>query len=350
MPKNKYLEHIGFTSNRKFGVEIELNAFDKKLRPEPGNKVAGIDHVCQLLQKTTEEGAEVHDYEHTNNNRRWIVKPDSSCGMEVCSPPLTGWKGLEKICRVISKIAEDPLIESDSKCSVHLHVDVANLDDTKVAEIALNYIKCEPIIFDAMPDQRKKNRYCQAIGMTNLFEHDEKFSPASIISRLGDIKYYSINTKAVKSRGDRQTMEWRLIEGAGCQDAYLIKNWVRFVLHFMEMSMMHGAYKEYRKDDPTTGMCWLDPEDALKFLGFSNNPHHFHLSEGLKQVRNWFLARVMKYIPKEEKGNPRSIAWKEFQGIIERFKVQDGVEISEYHLKPPNNSWNNEVFGSGLWL
>lgn len=342
MSKNR--EHLGFSSTRKFGVEIELNAFDKKARPDPGHNVAGIEHVCNLITKNTEEGAEVHGYEHTNNNRKWIVKPDSSCGMEVCSPPLRGWTGLEKLCKVITKIAEDPQIESDSRCSVHLHVDVSDLDETKIAEIASNYIKCEPVIFDAMPDQRKKNRYCQSIGMTSLFEHDEKFNPQTIISRLGDIKYYSINTKSVKARSsDRCTMEWRLIEGAGCQDAFLVKNWVRFVLHFMEMSILHGQYKEYRKDDPSTGMCWLDPEDVLRFLGFSNNPKQFDLSNGLQQVRAWFLARVIKYIPKEEKGNPRIIAWREFQEILQKFK-DDGINITEANLTP--SDLNVEVFGS----
>ena len=35
-PEKKKVEHISFTSPRRFGLELELNAFDGKNRPDGG--------------------------------------------------------------------------------------------------------------------------------------------------------------------------------------------------------------------------------------------------------------------------------------------------------------------------
>jgi hypothetical protein len=330
-------EHVAFVSTRKFGIEIELNAFDGKNKPDDGNsKVAGIDYVASVVNANSEEGAEVRGWEHTNNNNTWIVKPDSSCGMEVCTPPFSGWKGVQKVCRVIEALSKDAKIKSDKRCSVHVHIDFSDLENEQIARVLSWYIKCEPVILDAVPDYRKVNRYCQVIGMTNNLSHDEKYSPQEIINRVGDVKYYTMNAKSLKKDSARRTVEFRVIEGDGCKDAYLIKNWIRFLLHFIDRALAQPINPEYKRGDPWSHLCWLDPEDTMRFLGFSDNPKAYELSKGLQQTRDWFLARMMKFMSNDPS---RLIASKELQNILRRFK-EAGHEIRpEEHLTPKELSW-----------
>lgn len=325
--KKNVCEHMGFTSARRFGIEIELNAFDGKAKPDDGGKPAGIDYVGKLINDNTEEGAEVKGWEHTNNNTRWVIKPDSSCGMEICTPPVSGWTGLQKICRVVDALGRDAKIKSDKRCSVHVHVDVSDLDTDQVARILGWYIKCEPVIMDMVPDYRRINRYCQFIGMTAILSHDHKYTSQEIINTVSDYKYYSMNARSLKKDSPRKTIEFRIVEGEGCRDAFLIKNWVRFLLHFIERAIVKPLNFEYKSNDPWSHLCWLDPEDVFRFLGFSNNPQEYELSKGLQQIRNWILARMAKYMSSDERGS-RRIAYKELSEMLLRFK-SEGINIVE---------------------
>ena len=55
-------------------------------------------------------------YEETNNNSSWVLKPDASCGMEICSPICKGNHGLKRLCRLVDAINDDSKIESDARC------------------------------------------------------------------------------------------------------------------------------------------------------------------------------------------------------------------------------------------
>ena len=72
------IENLSFNSNRRFGVELEVNAFDKENRPKGEKMPKGTEHVVMLVKNNVEESVEARGYEHTHENNNWIVKPDSS--------------------------------------------------------------------------------------------------------------------------------------------------------------------------------------------------------------------------------------------------------------------------------
>ena len=186
---------------------------------------------------------------------------------------------------------------------------------------------------DAMPPNRKRNRYCQFMGLTNLIQHDTKLNFQELIKRVGNVKYYSLNTNQYLKNG-RKTLEFRIIEGEGVKDPYLIKNWTRLIIHFIEMARKRPMPGDYNEHDPFSSYVWLDPEDVFSFLGFSNNPHKYELSPGLTQTRDWFLARMQKHMSKDAESGPRHYAYQELQTMLGRF-AEEGVTIKpEEHLVP----------------
>src|SRR2546423_1143033 len=127
------LPYLSFCYERRFGIELEINAFDGKNRPDPGQKPAGIEQGGMLVAKHSSESVDIRDWEHTKNNDVWVIKPDSSCGMEVCTPVYKGWAGLKRACEVVEAFHRDPKIKVDNRCSVHIHIEVADLSNDQLA-------------------------------------------------------------------------------------------------------------------------------------------------------------------------------------------------------------------------
>lgn len=294
---------------RNFGVEIELNSQDcrdfKSNPLERGEQPLGMmdfskecsdflrSYYLKSDKSNLDSTVQVTGWHHTHDNDNWRLKPDSSCGMELCSPVLSGWDGLEEVCKVVEFIKDNTSVGVDSRCSFHCHIDVSDLSDAQIANILKYWIKCESVFLDSVPANRKINRYCQAIGLTDLFEHDCDYSDGEIINSLGTMKYYSLNTYH-KCRRNRNTIEFRIIESDGCVNPFLVKNWIKLLLHFVDVSSWAMAPKSYKRDDPWSSFLWLDPDEVLYFLGFFHE--EYILSKGMEQVRNWFLARLKNNI------------------------------------------------------
>jgi hypothetical protein len=99
------LTPLSWTTDRRYGIEMELNAFDGRNRPENKNDLPqGIDVVGEVVKERLDTSVSVTHWHHTHNNDNWVIKPDSSCGMEVCSPILKGWRGLESVVQCISGV------------------------------------------------------------------------------------------------------------------------------------------------------------------------------------------------------------------------------------------------------
>jgi hypothetical protein len=331
--------HLSFNSNRRFGVELEVNAFDGKNRPSGGEKEkpVGTDYIVTLVKRHTDDDVQWRIYEHTHDNSCWVVKPDSSCGLEVCTPIYRNWKGIRKVCQVVDAFGKDSKIEIDHRCSVHVHVEVADLTEEQIASIIIHWVKCEAVFLDMVPAHRKVNRYCQFLGMKDLFDTEVYLSPSEIIKTVGVVKYYTINTDQWRrTDGKRRTLEFRIIEGEGCKDPYLIKNWLRLILHFVEMTAKRPLPGPYIEGNPWSWACILDTKDVLRLLGFYSEPgeSEYELSNGLTQTRNWMLARLWKYITPDAEGGPRWKAFAEFQEVMGRFQKEGIIVDPRDHLSP----------------
>ncbi|RDJ35354.1 MAG: hypothetical protein DWQ19_11100 [Crenarchaeota archaeon] len=297
---------LSFSYDRRFGVEMEMNAFDlRDFKTHPLNNKnhempEGILEVANHIHTMTGNNVEVKGWHSTHNNKNWVIKPDSSCGMELCSPVSKGWPGLKNICQVAESLRSLRCLSIDDRCSLHLHVDVADCDRKQIANILTYWVKCESVFLDSVPNYRKRNQFCQCIGMTDLFDVNTPWNSDQIIRALGNNKYYTANCYHYfkKSDSGRASIEFRIIENYGCVDPYLIKNWIRLIVHFVECARKASIPSEYMPHDPWSGFCWLDPEDVMRFLGFlDNNP----LSKGMEQTRNWFLARLYNNISSKER-------------------------------------------------
>jgi hypothetical protein len=326
-------ESLNLNYIRRFGVELEINSFDGRSRPlghESGKLPDGIHYVGNLVQEVTKNDVLIHKWSNDHNNRNWIVKPDASCGMEVCTPVMKGWVDLMQLCRVVEAFNNDKKIKVDDRCSLHVHIDVSDLMQRQIASIISWWVKCEPVFMDSVPECRKRNQYCQFLGQTDIFEsvEDSLLSDSILINRLGQTKYFTMNTFHYTAE-KRKTIEFRIMDAACCKDPYMLKNWIRLLIHFVERAIAKGLPKPYQAGNQWSSYCWLDPYDVFYLLGFM--PDQYDLSPGLQQVRRWFVQRLNLQKSSSLKGilsnQGRRISHEQIENLHKQICVED--QISE---------------------
>jgi hypothetical protein len=259
---------------RNFGIEIELNSFDqrdfKNNYLQKGERPLGIEYIFNYFLNIGLD-VKLDDWHNNHNNKEWICKPDSSCGIEICSPVLENFQQVEK---VISFLSNDECIKIDNRCSFHVHVNVEDLEQDDILSVLCWWIKFDHLFLDAMPDCRKMNKYCQCIGMTDIFNHDDIINK-EIINKLGQSKYLSCNTFHL-CRGSRNTIEFRIADADACLNIDYAKNWVLLLIHFVE------TFKNEKIPD---SLVWENPKKLFNFL-FKN--------ENARDIRSWFLNKIKK--------------------------------------------------------
>lgn len=313
---------------RRVGIELEANTPSGEIKRLSKNEAPeGAQYIGALIHDITKERVEIHGWHNTHNNNCWIIKPDSSCGVEICTPILKGWTGLKSLLHVIDGMKGH--VSSDGRCSLHAHVNVSDLSIDKIASVISWWIKCELVFMDLMPERRKCNRYCQLIGLSDFIDIDSDYDPELLIELLADQKYYSINTFHLR-KDRRKTLEFRFMGNEGCIDSYTAKNWIRLILYFVEVVSVLNMPKPYEYGNQWSSFCWLDPIDVFDLLGFDNPKL---LSPGLKQVRDWTLCRLLKNVKSDLIGiwsqTGRKVAISQIEGMYNGESLPLSNEMQE---------------------
>jgi hypothetical protein len=254
----------------RFGVEIELNSLDgRDFIKNPlsyGEAPSGINLVADLVSGLGLE-CKIQDWGYNHNPNCWFCKPDSSCGMELCSPVLSQ-DNKDQLFSVLDAISAHHLLTTDERCSFHVHVELPSMEmDESHAPILAWWIKCEHVFLDFANRNRKNNFYCRPIGLMDMFNHDECVSSPSIFKKL-NCKHLSANSFHLFNRR-RPTLEFRI--GEGTKDARFADMWIKTILRFCESALRAGMPSDY---------LWLRPAEVVEFIDLDDS------------LREWFLTRL----------------------------------------------------------
>ncbi len=182
-----------------------------------------------------------------------------------------------KLCMVIDAFRKSDLINVDLKCSLHVHIDVSDLNDEMLANVLRLWLKCEPVFFDSVSDDRKENQYCKFMGLWDFLRVDEPLDTKMLLEFFGYSKYGSSNIYH-RFKGEGNTFEVRLGENSFCKNSFFSKNWIKLLIYFVEVS----------SKIKTNNLSWMDVKEVFGLLNFINT----ELSPGMIQMGDWFLARL----------------------------------------------------------
>lgn len=193
-----FVESDRFVSNRLIGIEVEVEN-------------------AQALRGTVFKYWNVIDDSSLRNNGVEILLRQPMCGADL----------LAALNELQSIFAECPSINVSERCSVHVHVDVRDLDHTVVASVLAAYIGVESGLYKLGGKNRYDNIYCpgvtSALEQTELMRRVVRGNGGDFASACNEwCKYTGVNLRSIIQRG---SIEFRAHEGT--LEVSRIEQWVR---------------------------------------------------------------------------------------------------------------------------
>lgn len=274
---------VKWNKRRKFGVELELNSIPPVDRRWLKTKIQ--ESLAQ--QNISHHRVETRDWERTyNNDCLWICKTDSSCGYEVCTPPLRGPNELKILGNICGYLRDEGAIFDDC-CGLHVHISLSDFTNEQMYNLLMYWIKLEHNVMHAHPRSRQENtRYCPtAISRIQDWESDAIYSGRDLYRALSHHRG-AINTRYWE---ERKTIEWRM--GEMTLDPESVKNRIRFLIWFVDIC----------KHLPTPeNLNLFTPKQMVRFLGLWNDETGMIkkvFSPAVRSMRSWLLDRMEEFIP-----------------------------------------------------
>lgn len=266
------LEVLKFRPQRTFGVELEWGRGLSRAR------------MKTVIQSFPNERAIATGYQHNSNPELWYCKTDSSCGYEVASRVLGSMDSIQKTLEDLKRLEEVHLAlynagaRTTTSCGMHVHLGLNDLDNGQFYRFLSYWVKFEKFILDMMPNRRKSNHYCATHSID--FSPNENYRSERVLGSFN-------GRRAVNIGGwiRRRCIEIRLAEGTN--DPRNSKNWVRFLLHFVDQVK--------NLPDPDN-VNWVGLQKGLEILSlYSPGDQPIVLSPALSEMRHWILARTKSY-------------------------------------------------------
>jgi hypothetical protein len=283
----------------------------------------------------------VSGWGHTRNNSYWHVKTDSTCGdlgykkdtggFEVASFVASGYKDLCAVGRAVNALRVAGA-QVNKNCGLHIHADIRDYSFKMATQLLANWLRIEPIVYEAVPEHRRENIYCVSMRKKIKLGKLDYLSSTELQSRLGTHtaaehdRRVSLNFCNYVQGGDIRTVELRLPEST--LNHYTVKHWIRLFINFVAISK-RAEVKNNEKKRPDITKYGYDYDDTellaasmerfkkyapeykevadkldvspanltktLEILGLQGSDQFYILSKHLRATKIWFLRRILKY-------------------------------------------------------
>lgn len=305
--------------SRRIGVELEYNSFDKQSRSNDLNNLPnGIYYFGHKISERINQVVEINKWHQTNNNSNWLIKPDSSCGLEVCSPPNQFRQCFPEIKKVVECLSSDKNIQADNRCSLHVHIEIGDFDEHHILNLVEKWIWFEHFFFFLTHPQRWLNRYCKPLGFFYGFDDKKILNSKRCLEILSENKYFAINFYHFQ-KGKRKTVEFRIMDASACMDPEDTINWCKLLLCFVERCKVVNSAKVSISD-----FCYKNVEEVYEFLKLNQ---YFETRE----VEMWIMSKLSSLIDSDLNICP---VWKQILDHSRKSvnklldKLQEGMECS----------------------
>ena len=190
------------------------------------------------------------DMPEINNKKDWILKEDSSCGLELVSPILSG-KDIELIPKICNILNYELGLDVDIDCGLHVHIGAEYFPLWKLKRIVQKYQENEMLINHLVGYDRHENDQCRpiedVIDLPNFYAaEDNEYLIASVAHRK-----CKVNMLALEKHG---TIEFR--QHHGSLDADEVTNWIKFIQDFVCIALTGDIETECNTEDE----LFINPE------------------------------------------------------------------------------------------
>lgn len=204
--------------------------------------IVAPDHL-KLIDDTTLLGVEIEvenirDFRNSRYNYFWRVEEDNSLrdnGREFVTLPLKGDQVPFALVCLDSSLEDEARFSH--RTSVHVHMNVRDLEPEQIAKIVLVYLTVEKFLFKFAGEHREKNIFCvplYALEMTDTLFHSIMGLDKKEIRRIQsqEFRYSALNFEPMFSFG---TIEFRHL--GGTRDPHRIVSWINMLLRIKQYAL-----------------------------------------------------------------------------------------------------------------
>lgn len=190
------------SEGRRWGLEVETHS---RLSPE------------DIAKKMVDRGLKVNlaagRYFHSDGSA-WDLKRDGSCGYELASPILSGEAGVFDAKLAVEKIREVCPTAVNSKCGIHVTVDVSDHSPEELKQLILAYLRAQECFYSRCNESRQDNQYAMrnSSSPATLAHINSTNNLELIIARAsGGTRYRGLNLMRTRSK---KIVEFRMLESS----------------------------------------------------------------------------------------------------------------------------------------
>jgi len=265
---------IKWNFKRRFGLEYEFCTGIRSVMAET------------VIEETGQEAITLGYGQTGSNSSAWECKTDSSCGIELASPVLSGPSQLKIAAEVLIALENKNRFNISENCGQHVHVEINDFSTEQAGILAAYWMKIEQFIMNGTPEHRRTNDYCKMLTKNNsniLANHS--YSPENVLRDMANGRH-AIN---FQNRTNRGTVEFRF--GEMTFNSEVIKNRVRFLIWFVEICKILP---------PPKNLNWMTPKQVLhtfNLLENTNSKIKYTYSPAIQSMRKWLLSRFIEFAP-----------------------------------------------------
>jgi len=262
--------------NQRFGIELEYNSFSDN--SEENKLPSGILEAADILREALNKTIYVSTWHTTVGNDYWVIKPDSSCGFEVCSPILKNNNDISDLKKVIQSLRKKGKFISDKRCSFHVHFELKETSNEYLSNLIISWVRLELFFFSLLPNYRKQTNYAQMLSLSPLFFCNKdlnnfKLNQEMVVNFIKEYKFYSINLYHFK-KSNRNTIEFRVMDSSACLNEDYAIYWIYLLNKFMKACSVNNYFEQGLLNLDL--IKWASMEESLSFLKIKKNDNLYN--------------------------------------------------------------------------
>ena len=330
--KNKnifsYQESNDFVEPRTIiGVEVELEGM---------HEASGF--ASNGIPRRTDVDIEEFTYDSDTNGVQfgtgyWNIKSDGSLregGVEFVTKKLFGKDLSMALDELDNYLTANTIPNSNpsDRCSIHIHLDVTDLDKNEYARLLIDYAVFENVLFHYCGVDRKENLYCLPFAKSDDFKRTLSNILTSVSKDIDFRKYvngfpiYSaLNLRATATYG---SLEFRL--HGGTYDMMRVKQWINIIMCLKKNCRRNTAHNLHREISRFGVSNYLEKVFKNYHRMLDYNDCESDIIEGLRLAQDIILYNSMK---------ESSLDYFINNNILRPSGVNMDVQLEEYVVPEP---------------
>lgn len=254
-----------------FGIEIEFYAPKAKF----GIITSFLAH--RLKNRIRIDGVDPED------NLKWTLTRDDSCGLEIVSPILTTSEDdlyeLGHIFSLLQELEAAKVISITRTCGIHVHVGIGHLPIDDVRSIIFGWDGLQHFYSSIIANFRRDNQYC----LPNQFDLEalDNVRKMNDFCYLVPSRYRALNTRAIAAH---KTLEFRSMEST-----------LNPIKVFIWILLLRGLYNFGTSLDlGEINFDGLTKQEALDIIWEYSDPENFYFPPQSIFLHKWFSHKALK--------------------------------------------------------